>query len=142
MIEIEILEQNPIVAELDLGSGSNVGASDHRELTGRDAEAQHPISSIDGLVEALLAKANLADLARVASTGEYSDLLNLPDLSVYVLAASLASVATSGDYADLLNKPTIPTIPTNVSAFNNDSGYLTLATLPIYDGSVSNGGTV
>ena len=30
----------------------------------------------------------------------------------------------------------IPTVPTNVSSFTNDSGYLTLATLPIYDGSV------
>jgi hypothetical protein len=28
----------------------------------------------------------------------------------------------------LTNKPTIPTVPTNVSAFNNDSGYLTSAT--------------
>lgn len=28
------------------------------------------------------------------------------------------------------------TIPTNVSQLNNDSGYLTLGTLPIYDGSV------
>jgi hypothetical protein len=27
-------------------------------------------------------------------------------------------------------------IPTNVSSFNNDSGYLTLTTLPIYDGTV------
>lgn len=32
---------------------------------------------------------------------------------------------------------TIPTVPTNVSSFNNDAGYLTLATLPIYDGGVS-----
>ena len=31
----------------------------------------------------------------------------------------------SGSYDDLTNKPTIPTIPTNVSAFTNDSGYLT-----------------
>ena len=31
----------------------------------------------------------------------------------------------SGDYNDLTNKPTIPTVPTNVSAFNNDAGYLT-----------------
>lgn len=31
---------------------------------------------------------------------------------------------------------TIPTVPTNVSAFTNDSGYLTLATLPIWDGGV------
>ncbi len=29
----------------------------------------------------------------------------------------------SGNYADLAGKPTIPTVPTNVSAFNNDVGY-------------------
>ena len=29
------------------------------------------------------------------------------------------------DYTNLSNKPTIPTVPTNVSAFNNDAGYLT-----------------
>lgn len=31
----------------------------------------------------------------------------------------------SGSYNDLTNKPVIPTVPTNVSAFNNDAGYLT-----------------
>lgn len=31
---------------------------------------------------------------------------------------------------------TIPTVPSNVSAFTNDAGYLTLATLPIYNGGV------
>lgn len=31
----------------------------------------------------------------------------------------------SGDYNDLTNKPVIPTVPTNISAFTNDSGYLT-----------------
>ena len=31
----------------------------------------------------------------------------------------------SGDYNDLTNKPTIPTVPTNVSSFNNDAGYIT-----------------
>lgn len=46
-------------------------------------------------------------------------------LANYVLNSSLGSVAFSNDYDDLDNKPTIPTIPTNVSAFNNDSGYLT-----------------
>ena len=32
----------------------------------------------------------------------------------------------SGDYNDLTNKPTIPTVPTAVSAFANDVGYLSL----------------
>lgn len=31
----------------------------------------------------------------------------------------------SGDYNDLSNKPSIPTIPTNISAFENGVGYLT-----------------
>ena len=30
-----------------------------------------------------------------------------------------------GDYNSLINKPTIPSVPTNISAFNNDSGYIT-----------------
>lgn len=33
-------------------------------------------------------------------------------------------------------KSELPTVPTNVSAFTNDSGYLTLATLPKYTGGV------
>lgn len=44
------------------------------------------------------------------------------------------SVATpfSGSYNDLSNKPTIPTVPTNVSAFTNDSGYITSSALSSY----------
>ena len=56
------------------------------------------------------------------------------DISAAALAATnytdaatnaLATVAHSGSYNDLSNKPTIPTVPTNVSSFNNDAGYLT-----------------
>lgn len=43
-------------------------------------------------------------------------------------------VGSNGSY--LLNWTNLPTVPTNVSSFTNDAGYLTLATLPIYDGSV------
>ena len=39
--------------------------------------------------------------------------------------SNLATVATSGSYNDLVDKPTIPVIPTNVSAFTNDANYLT-----------------
>ena len=45
------------------------------------------------------------------------------------IISGLATVATSGDYDDLTNKPTIPTVPTNVSAFTNDAGYVTAAAL-------------
>lgn len=47
------------------------------------------------------------------------------DLTPYAQSADLATVATSGDYNDLSNKPTIPTVPTNVSDFTNDAGYIT-----------------
>ena len=48
-------------------------------------------------------------------------LLSVP----YALYAKEASNAFSGDYNDLTNTPAIPTVPTNVSAFTNDAGYLT-----------------
>ena len=50
-------------------------------------------------------KANTADLATVATSGDYDDLSNKPNL---------AEVATSGDYDDLTNKPSIP--PAQVNA--------------------------
>ena len=49
-------------------------------------------------------------------------------------SSSLATVATSGSYTDLSSKPTIPT---KTSDLNNDSGFITLSDLPIYDGGVS-----
>ena len=49
----------------------------------------------------LSAKANTADLAAVATSGDYDDLLNKPEL---------ATVATSGDYDDLIDKPVIPLV--------------------------------
>ena len=39
-------------------------------------------------------------------------------------------------YSLISGTPTIPAVPTNVSAFTNDAGYLTLATLPKYEGVV------
>ena len=39
-------------------------------------------------------------------------------------------------YSLISGTPTVPTVPTNVSAFTNDAGYLTLATLPKYEGVV------
>lgn len=56
-------------------------------------------------------------------------------------SADLATVATSGSYADLTGKPTIPTVPTNVSAFTNDAGYLTSYTEsdPVFSASAASG---
>jgi len=89
-------------------------------------------------------KVDKTDLADVAISGNYNDLINTPtiptvptkvsdltndsgfitsqDISGKANTADLADVATSGDYNDLLHTPIIPT---NVSSFTNDAGYLT-----------------
>lgn len=60
-----------------------------------------------------------------AFTNDAGYLTQHQDISGKANIADLATVATSGSYNDLSNKPTIPTVPTNVSAFTNDAGYLT-----------------
>ena len=57
-------------------------------------------------------------------SGDYNDLTNRPELF-------------SGNYNDLSNKPTIPTVPTNVSSFNNDANYITAADVPAIPANVS-----
>lgn len=100
--------------------------------------------------QSLDAYATKASLATVATSGSYSDLLNKPtkvsvfdndkgyltehqSLADYTKTSSLAKVATSGSYSDLSNTPTIPTVPTVVSAFTNDAGYL----ISIADASIT-----
>jgi len=46
------------------GSGSGGGVTDHRELAGREAAGQHPISAITGLAEALSAKVGADEVAQ------------------------------------------------------------------------------
>ena len=59
-------------------------------------------------------------------SGNYNDLTNKPNLfSGNYNDLSNKPHLFSGNYDSLTNKPTIPTVPTNVSAFTNDAGYLT-----------------
>lgn len=76
------------------------------------------------LAQELGGKANSADLAEVATSGSYNDLTDKPTIP----AAQVQSDWNEGDTtskAYIKNKPTIPTVPTNVSAFINDAGYIT-----------------
>lgn len=93
-----------------------------------------PLGFTDGNTTVLTAKSGLVNISTL-----FPDLSNYvtssslaTTLTNYVLSSSLATVATSGDYDDLLNKPTIPTVPTNISAFTNDSGYITSSALSGY----------
>ena len=70
-----------------------------------------------------------SDLATVATSGDYNDLSNKPTIPAAQVNADWN--ATSG-VARILNKPTIPTVPTNVSAFTNDAGYITNTALNGY----------
>lgn len=65
------------------------------------------------------------DIATVASTGDYNDLLNTP---------TLATVATTGDYRDLFNTPTIPTV--NNGSLTIQKNGTTIATFTANDNSI------
>ena len=60
-------------------------------------------------------------------------LLSVP----YALYAGSAANSFSGDYNDLTNVPPMPQIPENVSAFNNDAGYITMDSVPVVPTNVS-----
>ena len=61
---------------------------------------------------------------------DVSDFITEDEVDTKLEDYELKSEAFSGDYNDLTNKPTIPVVPTNVSAFTNDAGYITSAALP------------
>jgi len=61
-------------------------------------------------------------------SGAYADLTGTPTIPADV--SDLTDTTNlldhfSGSYNDLTDKPTIPTVPTVISAFTNDSGYIT-----------------
>ena len=72
-----------------------------------------PIEQVNADWNATSGKAQILNKPTLFS-GSYNDLTNKP-------------VLFSGNYNDLTNKPTIPTVPTKVSAFTNDSGFITEA---------------
>ena len=90
------------------GQGSNIIIT----VTDGDGTHQYTIPTTSGEVTQLPADWN--------ATSGVQMILNKPNL---------AMVATTGNYNDLTNTPTIPTVPTDVSAFNNDAGYITQANI-------------
>jgi hypothetical protein len=77
-----------------------------------------------------------------------SQILSISNDTIYLTGGSFVKLPAgfSGDYNDLTNQPTIPTVPTNVSAFTNDAGYVTTDSLNLSingnDLSISGGNTV
>ena len=73
----------------------------------------------------LLANVDLTKYAKKEWVEDKNYLTQHQDISGKANTSDLATVAISGNYNDLSNKPVIPTVPTNVSDFNNDAGYQT-----------------
>lgn len=71
-----------------------------------------------------------ATLATVATSGSYNDLSNKPTIPAAQVNSDWNAIS---GVAQILNKPTIPTL---TSQLNNDSGFITLADLPIWNGGV------
>ena len=106
----------------DLTDKPNLFSGDYNDLTNKptipDAQVNSDWTEADSTSKAYIQ--NKPNLAAVATSGSYNDLSNKP---------SLAAVATSGDYDDLSNKPSIPS---KVSDLNNDSGFISTETDPVF----------
>lgn len=69
--------------------------------------------------QSLAEYAKTADLAQVAKTGSYNDLIDKPTIP------STTGLASTKYVDDKVAGIVIPEVPTKVSAFTNDAGYLT-----------------
>jgi hypothetical protein len=125
-----------VISDLStIRSGAALGASavQPAELNAALADKQDVISDLATIRSGAALGATSVqpnDLATVATTGDYDDLTDKPDLSIYAESANLATVATTGDYDDLNNRPSIPT---KTSDLTNDSGFITDADVPVKD---------
>jgi hypothetical protein len=124
-------------AEKDLVAGSNITITESNDTVTISAAASEQVNSdwdaTSGVAE-ILHKPDLSiyaessDLATVATTGSYDDLVNKPSIpsaqvnadwdatsgvSEILNKPNLATVATTGDYSDLQNLPSIPAAQVN-----------------------------
>lgn len=105
---------------IEIGGGGG-GTSDYTNLTNKPK-----INNVE-----LVGNKSLNDLG-IQPKGNYLTEETDPTVPSYVKNITQANITSwnnksdfSGNYNDLTNKPTIPVVPTNVSAFTNDVGYLT-----------------
>jgi len=140
------LSNKPIIPDAQVNSDWNASSGVAKILNKPNLATVATSGDYDDLSDKpdLTVFAEKSELATVATSGSYNDLVDKPAIPAAQVQAdwtdtnqasaafikhkpNLAMVATSGDYDDLTNKPTIPTVPTNVSDFTNDAGYLVAA---------------
>lgn len=115
------LDQEGNVLIINSTGGGGGGTSNYNALTNKPK-----INNVE-----LNGNKSLNDLG-IQPAGNYLTEETDPTVPSYVKNITQANITSwnnksdfSGNYNDLTNKPTIPTVPTNVSAFTNDVGYLT-----------------
>lgn len=115
--------QNKVIKEaLDGKLGKNAAAASANKLNTNGGSATQPIYFANGVPVATTYTLGKS----VPSDAKFTDTVyNHPTTHPASMITGLSTVATSGSYSDLSNKPTIPVVPTKVSAFINDAGYLT-----------------
>lgn len=105
MVNSVVIENGKLVITFNTDSGKEPIEIDITDIF--DPANYYDKTTMDSL---LGDKADTSSLATIATSGDYGDLLNLPDLTIYAESSNLSTVATSGSYNDLLDLPTIPTI--------------------------------
>ena len=122
-----IVDQTDLVSALQgkqntLVSGTNIRTINNTSLLGAgNLNVQDPLES--GVNIKTINNTSILGSGNITvATGEvaWSDITGKP---------TFATVATSGSYNDLTDKPNIPVVPTNISAFTNDIGYITGAAI-------------
>lgn len=99
--------------------------TEHQDITGKQDVITDLADIRSGAALGATALQSHQSLEAYAKTADVdATYAKKTDLNTKANTADLATVAMSGSYNDLTNKPTIPTVPTNVSAFTNDANYL------------------
>lgn len=100
--------------------------------------SQNPVTS-DGVYSGLRYVMGELSGSVTALSGQIDGKYDASNPNGYVDAAQAANAAPVQSVNGQTGAVTltIPTVPTNVSAFTNDAGFITLSDLPIYNGGVS-----
>ena len=113
-------------------AGTNTGLFGTASVVPRiNVDAKGRVTSVTA-TNIAIAAGSVSGLATVATSGAYGDLSGRPSIPASPVNADWN--AASG-LAQILNKPSIPTIPTNISSFSNDSGYLRAVDIDFNSGS-------
>lgn len=111
-------------------NGKSDFSGSYNDLTNKPTIPAVPVQSVNGKTGAVVLDAE--DVGALSATTEIPTALSelTADATHRTVTDTQISAWNgksnfSGSYNDLTNKPTIPTVPTNVSAFTNDAGYIT-----------------